>query len=127
MDIVIGIILIAAALALVITVMLQDSKDKMSGVITGNNSSDTFYGKNKGKGTDRLLNKITTVAAVVFSVLVLVSFVIQDDNDLNEVYKQTLAQTEAVETTPAETEAENTPAETNADAAGTEASEEAAG
>ena len=130
MDIVIGIILIVAALVLVITVMLQDNKDKsLSGAIAGNSSSDTFYGKNKGKGTDRLLNKIVTVAAVVFAVLVLVSFIIQDDNDLNEIYKQqleaasteTTVETSAVESTADETKAPET------QAAETEAAETEAG
>ena len=103
MDIVIGILLIISALFLVIAVMLQDGKDKsLSGAIAG--GSDTFYGKNKGKSTDRLLSRITMIIAIVFASLVLVSFVIQDDTDLKTLRDQ-LTATEAVTETPAETEA----------------------
>ena len=85
MDIVIGIILIVSALFLVVAVLLQSGKDKgLSGTISGS-ASDTYYGKNKGNSRDKILSKLTTVISVVFVVLVLVSFVIQDDTDLGNI------------------------------------------
>ncbi|MBQ7125197.1 MAG: preprotein translocase subunit SecG [Clostridia bacterium] len=78
----IGIILIASALFLIVAVLLQSGKDKgLSGTVAGS-SSDTYYGKNKGSSMDRFLSKATTVIAVIFVVLVFVSFIIQDDTDL---------------------------------------------
>ncbi len=78
----IGIILIASALFLIVAVLLQSGKDKgLSGTVAGS-SSDTYYGKNKGSSMDRFLSKVTTVIAVIFVVLVFVSFIIQDDTDL---------------------------------------------
>ena len=97
MDIVIGILLIIAAIFLIVAVLLQSDKDKsLSGAIAGG-SAETFYGKNKGKGIDGWLPKVTTVVAIVFAVLVLISFVIQDDTDLNDIYDE-LTATEAVTT-----------------------------
>ena len=94
MDIVIGIILIVSALFLVVAVLLQSGKDKgLSGTISGS-ASDTYYGKNKGNSRDKILSKLTTVISVVFVVLVLVSFVIQDDTDLGNI-KDQLTATEA--------------------------------
>ena len=98
MDIVIGIILIVSALFLVVAVLLQSGKDKgLSGTISGS-ASDTYYGKNKGTSRDKILSKLTTVISVVFVVLVLVSFVIQDDTDLGKI-KDQLTATEAPVTT----------------------------
>ncbi len=97
MDIVIGILLIIAAIFLIVAVLLQSDKDKsLSGAIAGG-SAETFYGKNKGKGIDGWLPKVTTVVAIVFAVLVLISFVIQDDTDLNDIYDE-LTATDAVTT-----------------------------
>lgn len=98
MEIVIGIILIISAVFLVIAVLLQAGKDKgLSGAISGS-ASDTYYGKNKGNSRDKILSKITTVISVVFVALVLVSFVIQDDTDLDKI-KDQLTATEAPVTT----------------------------
>lgn len=91
MDIVIGIILIIAAIFLVIAVLLQAGKDKgLSGAISGS-TSDTYYGKNKGSSRDRILSKLTTVISIVFVALVLVSFIIQDDADLDKIKDQLTA------------------------------------
>lgn len=107
MDIVIGILLICAAIFLVVAVLLQSGKDKnLSGAIAGG-AADTFYGKNKGRSFDSILNKLTTVIAIVFAVLVLVSFVIQDDTDLNDIYDE-LTGTESTEETSDETSEEST-------------------
>jgi len=108
MDIVIGVLLIAAALFLVVAVLLQSGKDKsLSGAIAGGSSSDTFYGKNKGKDRDSILSKLTVVVAIIFALLVLVSFIIQDDGDMQDLLdqmNQTTAETTTAAVTTAETE-----------------------
>ncbi len=114
MDITIGILLIIAAIFLIIAVLLQSDKDKsLSGAIAGG-SAETFYGKNKGKGIDGWLPKVTTVVAIVFAVLVLVSFVIQDDADLNDIYDE-LTGTEAVTTEDTTDEGTGTEGDTSDD------------
>ena len=91
MDIVFGIILLVAAVFLIIAVLMQSGKSEgLSGSIAGGSSSDTFFGKTKGKSMDKLLSRLTTIVAIVFVVLVIVVYVIQDDTDLNAIYKDYL-------------------------------------
>ena len=95
MKIVFGVILIAAAIALVVSVLLRSGKDKsLSSAIAGG-SSDTYYGKNKAQSFDKKLDAATMVIAIVFAAIVLVSFVIQDDADIKNQYAL-LTDTEAV-------------------------------
>lgn len=86
-QIVFGIILLVAAVFLTIAVLMQSGKShNLSGAIAG--GAETFFGKTKGKTIDKMLSKITTVVAVCFALLVVVVFVIQDDNDLAALYDQ---------------------------------------
>lgn len=68
-------LLIASGLFLVVAVLLQQGKSKggLSGTIVG--GAETFYGKDKTMQRDRLLSRMTTVAAIVFAVLVLALYV----------------------------------------------------
>ena len=79
MYIAIGIILLAAALFLIVAVLLQSSKDKgLSGTISGG-SSETYFGKNKGKSCEKKLNMLTIIVAIVFVLIVIAVFVMQDN------------------------------------------------
>ena len=70
-----GILILVCALFLIVAVLLQSSKNhRMSGVVSG--GADTFFGKQKGKSMDAMFNKLTTVIAIVFVVLVLVLYFI---------------------------------------------------
>ncbi len=119
MDIVIGIILIAAALFLIVAVLLQSDKDHgLSGTITGS-SSDTYYGKNKGNTMERMLSKVTAVIAVIFVGLVLVSFIIQDDDDINKNFQnitESSVQTTVADSDTTASDSDTTSAETTTDA-----------
>ncbi len=78
MQIAIGIILIVVALFLVVSVLMQSGKShNLSGTIAG--GAETFFGKTKGGDINKKLSKWTTVVAVIFVVLVLVSYLIQDN------------------------------------------------
>ena len=78
MQIAIGIILIIAAVFLIGAVLMQSGKanNKLSGAIAG--GAETFFGKTKGSTIDKKLSKATTIVAIVFVVLVLISYLIQD-------------------------------------------------
>ena len=76
----IGVILIIAAVFLVVAVLLQSSKEKGMSSALGGASSDTYYGKNKGNSRDYILNKLTIVVAIIFAILVIVSFVFQKED-----------------------------------------------
>lgn len=82
----IGIVLIVAAIFLVVAVLLQSSKENGMSSALGGSSSDTYYGKNKANSRDYILNKLTVVVSIVFAVLVIVSFVIQDDGVMKTSY-----------------------------------------
>jgi preprotein translocase subunit SecG len=70
MTIVVGILLLIVALILIVTVLLQDSKQSAVGALTG--AAETFLGKNKAKGLDAKLALITKICAVVFVVLAII-------------------------------------------------------
>lgn len=70
-----GIALIVMAVFLLIAVLMQSGKDKrLSGTIGG--GTDTYYGQNKGKSRDKIVAILTAVVAIVFTVLVVVSYVL---------------------------------------------------
>ena len=70
-------LLIVSGLFLVVAVLLQEGKSKggLSGTIVG--GTETFYGKEQGVRRDRMLSRLTTIAAIVFVVLVLAVYIIQ--------------------------------------------------
>ncbi|MBR4896144.1 MAG: preprotein translocase subunit SecG [Clostridia bacterium] len=99
MEIAIGILLILAAIFLVVAVLMQSGKShNLSGTIAG--GAETFFGKSKATTLDKKLSKLTTIVAIVFVLLVLVSYFMQDTIDLRNVSLDTSsAGTETVEDT----------------------------
>jgi len=94
MQIAIGIVLILSALFLIVAVLMQHGKShNLSGTIAG--GAETFFGKSKGSTLDKKLSKLTTIVAIVFCVLVLVSYLIQDTTDFSKL----MGSSNAVETT----------------------------
>ena len=66
-----GIIILLVAVALVVTVVLQEGKNNgLSGAIAGG-SADTFLGKSKAATKQKKLARLTTILAVAFVALVL--------------------------------------------------------
>ncbi|MBR5320302.1 MAG: preprotein translocase subunit SecG [Clostridia bacterium] len=75
-QIVFGIVLILLALALIFIVLVQDSNQQgLSGAISGG-SSESFFGKNKGRTDEAKKAFITKILAVVFMVLALVTVIV---------------------------------------------------
>lgn len=61
------VLLIIAAIGLILFVLLQSSKsDGLSGSITG--GAEQLFGKQKARGIDAVLNRITMVLVIVFFV-----------------------------------------------------------
>jgi preprotein translocase subunit SecG len=73
-EITLGIILLVMALFLVVAVTLQSGKDKNSGVITG--GAETFFGKSNVTTADKLLNRLTVAVSIIFSLVVIVMYII---------------------------------------------------
>lgn len=74
MSVVIGILLIIAALIMIVTVLLQSSERSGLGAVSG--AAETFFGKNKAKGMEAKLALVTKICAIVFVALsVLMMFI----------------------------------------------------
>jgi len=83
MEIVIGVILLIAAVFLIIAVLMQNGQQHKVGAIQG--GAETFFGKTKGSAIDKLLNRLTTIVAIVFCIIVIVMYVFQDDVDYSTI------------------------------------------
>jgi protein translocase, SecG subunit len=110
MNIVMGIILLVAAVFLVVAVLMQSGKShNLSGSIAG--GAETFFGKTKGKAIDKMLSKVTTIVAIVFTLLVIVMYVLQPVEylDSDKWFKDNFDSTEifSSETTVADEADEN--------------------
>ncbi len=68
---------VLACIGLIVTVMLQESKSKGLGVLSGDSGSvDTFYSKAKGRTREGVLKKLTTGFAIAFAVFTLVLYLL---------------------------------------------------
>lgn len=84
MQVVIGILLIISAVFLIVAVLMQSGKShNLSGTIAG--GAETFFGKSKTSTWDKKLSKLTTIVAIIFVLLVLVSYLMQDTVDLRDI------------------------------------------
>ena len=100
MEIVLGIILLVAAIFLVVAILMQNGKShRLSGAIAG--GADTFFGKTKGATIDKTLNTLTTIVAIVFVLIVVIMYVVQPDTivDNNIVIDNNVVSTEATDAT----------------------------
>ncbi|MBQ7383406.1 MAG: preprotein translocase subunit SecG [Clostridia bacterium] len=74
LEIVLGIVIMVFAVTLIFMVLMQSGKDKrLSGSIAG--GAETFFGKSKGKTTDKLLSRLTTVLAFVFGIIAVAMYI----------------------------------------------------
>ena len=74
LEITLGILLLVMALFLVVAVMLQEGKDKKSGVISG--GAETFFGKSNVTTADKVLNRLTIAVSIVFTLIVIVMYIV---------------------------------------------------
>ncbi len=73
-SIILIVLMFVAALAAIILVMLQPGNSQGIDALGG--SSETFYGKNKGKSIESILKRWTIVCLVVLAVLAVVFFIL---------------------------------------------------
>lgn len=70
-EYILGAVLVLISLVLIVIVLMQQSKaEGLSGAISGG-SSDTFFGKHKGRTMEAKLEKLTKVLCSVFIILTL--------------------------------------------------------
>lgn len=65
-----SVILVIVCIVLTAVVLLQEGKSAGLGVVNG--SSDTYWGKNKGRSKEGTLEKITRILVILFLVIALV-------------------------------------------------------
>ena len=82
MEMAVTIVHIIIAVALVVVVLFQQGKDAGLSGAFGGDSSESFYGKNKGRTIDAALKKVTAVVAFLFiiSSIVLATYSISANN-----------------------------------------------
>ena len=69
-EILIGILLVITSVAIVILVLMQQSRRAgLSGAISG--GAETFFGKNKSNSVEAKLSRFTKVLGVIFFVIAL--------------------------------------------------------
>lgn len=121
MQIVIGVLLIISAVFLIVAVLMQQGKShNLSGAIAG--GAETFFGKEKGSTINNKLSKLTTVVAIVFALLVLVSYFMQDTVDLS-AYTSGVSGTSDVVDAIGDTVVDGTEADADVDGAEVEATD----
>lgn len=74
-QIIFGVLLVLLAVVIIVLVMKQEGNEQGLGAISGG-SSESFFGKNKGKTNEARMNFITKILVTVFCVLALVATVV---------------------------------------------------
>lgn len=69
-----SILMVLASIAIIVVVLMQKGTNDNVGVISG--ASDTFYGKNKQKGKESLLKRITFGLFAFIIVCAIICFVV---------------------------------------------------
>lgn len=114
MEIVLGIVLLVAAVFLIVSILMQDGKDhRLSGTIAG--GAETFFGKNKGSTIDKMLSKVTSIVAIVFCLIVVAMYVFQPTTDLSNIITPSDIDTSAVAADTAADNVSDTAADTASD------------
>ncbi len=67
---ILNIVFIIISLVIVVVVLMQEGKQAGLGAIAG--AADTYWGKNKGRSMEGMLNKITKICVAAFLVLAVV-------------------------------------------------------
>lgn len=71
MNLALTLLYLVIAVVLTVVVLFQEGKDPRDSAIMGG-SSDTFFGKNKAHTMEGLMEKLTSIFAVVFFILSIV-------------------------------------------------------
>ena len=66
------VIFAVGSVALIVVVLMQEGKQSGLGALSGQTTSDTYWGKNKGRSAEGNLKKFTRFLAVLFIVLAIV-------------------------------------------------------
>lgn len=68
---ILGAAIIVCAVAIIACVSIQQGKSQGLGAMAGGSDADSYYSKNKSRGRDAILSKITIVLSVVIVLCVM--------------------------------------------------------
>lgn len=71
-QVIFTILMMIASLVLIVSVLLQKGDAEGIGALTGGNSANNFFGKNKSKSMEGRLAMLTKVSAIAFVILALI-------------------------------------------------------
>lgn len=75
MDVVIKVLFALSSLVLIFSILMQSGKSAgMSGSIGG--GAEQIFGKNEAKGWDKVLDKMTKAAAIIFLICSVVTYLV---------------------------------------------------
>lgn len=74
MELVFGIVLLVMAVFLIVAVLMQSGKEKLSSTLTG--SAETFLGKSNATKKDKILSIATTTVAILFVITVVAMYIV---------------------------------------------------
>ncbi len=69
-EVILGILILAAAVAITVAVVLQEGHDEGLGSIAGNNESSSFF-KGSNRSYEDILSRGTKILGIVFVVLIM--------------------------------------------------------
>ena len=72
---IIGILLMLSALVMIVSVLMQSSERTGIGAVSG--AAETFFGKNKARGMDAKLARITKFCTALFVILSIVMMLLK--------------------------------------------------
>ena len=75
LKIILLVLVVFSSLFIIFAVLKQPGNSNGT-AITGNNNTDTFYGKNKAKRMENQLKKFTVVAGIVLAVCSILLFIV---------------------------------------------------
>lgn len=83
LQIVMMILLLVMGIFLIIAILAQHGKSKLSNTIAG--GADTYYGNEGGKKSGKTLARLTTVVGILFVLVAIIAYVAQPDYGLYPV------------------------------------------
>lgn len=75
MEVLFQILILVSSIFLIVTIMLQPSKSEGLGTIGG--GAEKIWGKNKARGFEETLSKLTIISAILFIISALVLATLQ--------------------------------------------------
>ncbi len=76
LNLILTIVQVLLAVVIIVVVLFQSGKSAgLSGAIGG--GAETFFGKNKARSMDSMLNKVTIISAILFAIIAILTNIIQ--------------------------------------------------